>query len=184
MFESFKSKAEAAGCEVHRFASRTEAISFILHFMRAEGVADAPGSFAVWADGPVLKGLETDIFQAQIPGLNFTVTRQLAKDAKIGVTQMDWGIANTGTLAQDSSAVEQRLASALPAIHIALLGTNQIVADLPAMMTKLHPERNQYIALITGPSRTADIERVLAIGVHGPERLVMICVDEMEGMNQ
>ena len=51
-------------------------------------------------------------------------------------------------------------------------------------MTKMHPSKNGYIALITGPSRTADIERVLAIGVHGPERLVIVCVDELGGMNR
>ena len=58
---------------------------------------------------------------------------------------------------------------------------NKIVADLLALMTKMHPDKSNYIALITGPSKTADIERVLAIGVHGPERLVIVCVDELGG---
>jgi L-lactate dehydrogenase complex protein LldG len=179
MFDTFKAKAEAAACEVVRFATRAEALDFILQFMKDEGIVDVPGSYAVWADSPFLEGVDTKILEAQVPGLSFAVTRQRAKDAKIGVTQMAWGIANTGTLAQDSSAVEQRLASALTWIHIALLASDNLVPDLPALMTKLHPSRNGYIALITGPSRTADIERVLAIGVHGPERLVIVCVDEL-----
>jgi L-lactate dehydrogenase complex protein LldG len=183
MFDMFKAKAEGAGCLVHRFATKAEAQDFILQFLRDEGVADAPGAYAVWADSPVLAGIDTKALAGKVPGLKFTVTRQLAKDARIGITQMEWGIANTGTLVQDSSAVEQRLASALTWIHIALVGTGNIVPDLPALMTKMHPERNRYIAFITGPSRTADIERVLAIGVHGPERLVILCVDELGRMN-
>jgi L-lactate dehydrogenase complex protein LldG len=184
MFDTFKAKAEAASCEVVRFATRVEALDFILQFMRNEGIADAPGTYAVWADCPFLKGFDRKDLEAKVPGLKFEVTRQGAKDARIGVTQMDWGIANTGSLAQDSSAVEQRLASALTGIHIALVGTADIVPDLPALMSKMHPGKSAYIALITGPSRTADIERVLAIGVHGPERLVAVCIDELGGRNQ
>lgn len=184
MFDTFKAKAEAAGCQVVRVATRSKALDFILQSMREEGISDAPGSRAVWADSPFLEGMDRKDLARQVPGLTFDVTRQTAKEARIGVTQMGWGIANTGTLAQDSSAVEQRLASTLTFTHIALVGTTDIVPDLPALMTKLHPSRNGYIALITGPSRTADIERVLAIGVHGPERLVVVCVDELGGMNR
>jgi hypothetical protein len=52
---------------------------------------------------------------------------------------------------------------------------------MPTLLGKVHPEDCAYLAMITGPSRTADIERVLTIGVHGPERLVIVFVDEMGG---
>ena len=184
MFDRFKGKAEGAGCEVVRFTTKAEGLAFILGFMRQEGVTEVPGAYAVWADCPFLHGIAKSNLEHELPGLKFTVTRGLTKDARIGVTQMGWGIADTGTLAQDSSAVEQRLASALTWIHIALVGTKNIVPDLPALMTKMHPGKNGYIALITGPSRTADIERVLAIGVHGPERLVIVGVDELGRTDQ
>lgn len=184
MFDKFKAAAEAAGnTEVQRFSTKAEALHFIEGFLKKEEIKDTPGSYAIWADAPILKGVDTTALAAKIPGLKFQVTRELAKNAKIGITQMEWGLANMGTLAQDSSAVEQRLASSLSWIHIALLPSDRIVADLPALMTKMHPSKSNYIALITGPSKTADIERVLAIGVHGPERLVIICVDELGGMN-
>jgi L-lactate dehydrogenase complex protein LldG len=54
---------------------------------------------------------------------------------------------------------------------------------MPTLLTRLRPEVSGYIAMITGPSRTADIERVLTIGVHGPDRLIIVCVDELEGAN-
>ncbi len=183
MFDSFKTRAEAVSAEVHRFGTKAEALNFIEQFMHQEGVADKPQSYAVWADCPFLKGIDTNALAAKNPGLKFEVTRDLAKNAKIGISQMGWGLANTGTLVQDSTKVEDRLASALSWIHIALVATDKIVADLPSVMTKITPKQSGYIAFITGPSRTADIERVLTIGVHGPERLIIVCVDELGGMN-
>jgi len=178
MFTQFKASAEAVGSEVHRFCTKAAALDFIEEFFKKEDIKDTPGSYALWAESPILNGLDTKSLAKKNPGLKFEVTRQLAKEAKICITQVDWGIANTGTIAQDSTAVVQRLAAALPWVHIALLSTDNIVADLPALMSRMHPNQNRYITLTTGPSRTADIERVLAIGVHGPEHLVIICVDE------
>ena len=118
----------------------------------------------------------------KIPGLSFTVSRQAAADALIGISEMDWALTDTGSLVADQTAVEQRLASTLPAIHIALIGTDRILPDKAAVFTRITPATSRYIAFITGPSRTADIERVLTIGVHGPKRLIIVFVDEMEGV--
>jgi hypothetical protein len=74
-----------------------------------------------------------------------------------------------------------RSAALLPAIHIALVPTSGLLADMPALLTRINPQKSAYMAMITGPSRTADIERVLTIGVHGPERLVIVFVDELGG---
>ncbi|HMK43115.1 MAG TPA: lactate utilization protein [Dissulfurispiraceae bacterium] len=182
MFESFMTKAIAAGnTEVQRFGTKAEALDFVVQFMQKEGVSDSAGSYGVWAACPFLDGMDKSGIAQRLPGLKFEFTRETAKQAKVGVTQMDWGVANTGTLAQDSTKVDQRLASALPWIHVMLLPSTNIVADLPALFSKVDPKKSNYIALITGPSKTADIERVLAIGVHGPERVVIVCVDELGG---
>lgn len=181
MFDTFKAKAVAAGnTEVQRFGTKAEAVAFIEGYLKKENVSDAPGSSAVWASGSLLKGVDTKALAAKIPGLTFEVTRDAAKKAKVGITQMEWGIADTGTLAQNATSADQRLASTLPWTHIMLLGTGNIVPDLPSFMAKATPGSSNYLALITGPSKTADIERVLAIGVHGPERVVIVCVDELE----
>ena len=183
MIDFFKIKAEGAGSEVYRFPDEIEALSFILDFLKKEGIAEADGPTAVWADGPFLTRVKKSPLLEKVPGLRFDVTRETAGAAKIGISQMEWAIAATGTLAQDSTKAEQRMASSLPLIHIALLDAGTIVADLPALMAKMHPSQSNYIALISGPSKTADIERVLAIGVHGPERVVVVCVDTLGGMN-
>jgi L-lactate dehydrogenase complex protein LldG len=183
MFESFKTRAEAVSSEVHRFPTKAEALKFIVEMMEKEGIKEAPGQYAVWADCPFLKGIDKDSLTTQFPGLKFEFDRTIAKEARIGITQMDYGLANTGSLVGDQTAIQQRLASSLSWINIAIVGTGSILADMPSLMTKMHPNQTGYIAFITGPSRTADIERVLTIGVHGPERLVIVAVDELGGMN-
>ncbi len=50
----------------------------------------------------------------------------------------------------------------------------------PRSSTRVDPRKSAYLSFITGPSRTADIERVLTIGVHGPERLIIVLVDDLE----
>ena len=92
---------------------------------------------------------------------------------------MDWALADTGTVVQIADTVDQRLVSTLPALHIALVSTASILPNLPALLSRVDPRKTGYLAFITGPSRTADIERVLTIGVHGPARLVIVMVDEL-----
>ena len=173
-----EARAEAVSAEVHRFGRRDDAFAFVFDLLMREGLADRPGSYAVWADCPMLREQPKTSLAKDYPGLKFDVTRTTAADAKVGISQMDFGIADTGTLVQDATAVEGRLASTLPSIHVALLETANIVPNLATAITRVDPNRGSYISMITGPSRTADIERVLTIGVHGPERLVIVCVDE------
>jgi len=180
MYEHFKVRAEGVGAEVHRYRTRNEALDFIRLFLQQEAVADATAT-TVWAPGSFLTGIDTVALSRELPGLNFSVSRQSAATASIGITGMGWALADTGSLVADQTAVEQRLASTLPPVHIALIGTERILPDKAAVFTRINPANSRYIAFITGPSRTADIERVLTIGVHGPKRLVIVFVDEMEG---
>jgi L-lactate dehydrogenase complex protein LldG len=182
MYQQFKARAEGVSAEVFRFETKTAVLEFVMRFLLEEGVADERGCYALWAEGGFLNGMDRQKLRA-IPGLKFEVTRELAADARIGISQMQWALADTGTLVQDSTAIEQRLVSSLTTIHIAIAPTTGILPDMPTLLTRLTPNDSNYIAMITGPSRTADIERVLTIGVHGPDRLVIIFVDEMEGGN-
>ena len=183
MYEQFKARAVGVGAEVYRVETKRDALDFILPFLEKEGMADAPGSYAVWADCPFLEGVDKDALR-QTPGLRFDVSRTLAAQARFGISQLGWGVADTGSLVQDQSAVEQRLVSSLTDIHIALVAPGNIVDNKASLFSRINPQTSRYIAFITGPSRTADIERVLTIGVHGPERLIIIFVDELGGEKQ
>ncbi len=182
MYQQFKLRAEGVSAEVFRFATRDEALEYLLAFLHKEGLADTPQSTALWAECSFLDGIDRAML-SENAGLKFEVTRELAATARFGISQMEWALADTGSLAQNSTAIEQRLVSSLPSIHIALVPTSGILPDMPTLLAKVHPKECAYLAMITGPSRTADIERVLTIGVHGPERLVIIFVDELGGNN-
>ncbi|MDD2541098.1 MAG: lactate utilization protein [Desulfuromonadaceae bacterium] len=180
IYEQFKARAEGVSAEVYRFATKKAALDFVIGFLQEEGLADMPQQSALWAECSFLDGVDRDVMRG-LAGLKFAVTRKLASEARFGISQMEWALADTGSLAQNSTAIEQRLVSSLPTIHIALVPTSGILPDMPALLSRIHPKECAYLAMITGPSRTADIERVLTIGVHGPERLVIVFVDELGG---
>jgi L-lactate dehydrogenase complex protein LldG len=99
----------------------------------------------------------------------------------IGLTMAEFGIAETGTLVIDSSSEEIRLATMISEVHVAVLPTNRIRAgafELEEDLRQVMGTPPNYTAFITGASRTADIERVLAIGVHGPLELHILVLSE------
>jgi L-lactate dehydrogenase complex protein LldG len=180
MYEQFKSRALAVGAEVHRFGTRAAVLEFLLPFLEKEGLTDLPGGYAVWADDDLLDQGEKQHLSG-VPGIRFGVNRPLAAQARFGISRMEWAVADTGSLVQDQSDPSQRLVSSLPDIHVALVPTANIVANKVELFQRINPSTSRYIAFITGPSRTADIERVLTIGVHGPQRLIIVFVDELQG---
>ncbi len=181
MYATFQARAQAVSAEVHRVPDREQALGFLTSLLQAEGIADRPGARAVWADRGFLSAADRERVAAHLPGLDFEVTRQRAAEAKVGVSQFDFAVANTGTLAVAADAVADRLAATLPPVHVALADPARMVPDLGALLGVLGPARTRYLSLVTGPSRTADIERVLTIGVHGPRRLVILFVDGLQG---
>ena len=96
----------------------------------------------------------------------------------VGITKAQAGIAETGTLVLDSSVELNRLVSLVPPVHIAILNASQIYPTLSETLAALQSgeEVSPAITFITGPSRTADIELTIAIGVHGPQELYVIVV--------
>jgi L-lactate dehydrogenase complex protein LldG len=97
----------------------------------------------------------------------------------IGLTMAAAGIAETGTVVVCSTNEEVRLASMIAETHIAILPASSIVADSYDLEPKMIEWMQQpnYTAFVTGPSRTADIERVLALGVHGPLELHILILE-------
>ncbi len=99
----------------------------------------------------------------------------------MGVTTADFGIADTGTLVINSNDEQTRLATMLCEVHVAILAVSDIRETALSMTKELEilvRQKGSYTAFVTGASRTADIERVLAIGVHGPLELHIILVEE------
>jgi len=98
----------------------------------------------------------------------------------IGFSMADYGIAETGTLVLDSSSEELRLATMICEVHVAVLPKSRLRATALELEPELHRAMAvppSYLAFITGASRTADIERVLALGVHGPLELHILLLE-------
>jgi len=99
----------------------------------------------------------------------------------MGFTIADFGIAETGTLVIDSSSEDVRLATMISEVHVAVLPSGRIRQtsyDLEEELRNRFGTAPNYYAFITGASRTADIERVLALGVHGPLELHILVLEE------
>jgi len=94
----------------------------------------------------------------------------------VGVSTAQAAIAETGTLVLDSAYERHRLVSLVPPVHIAIVNASAIVENLSDALTLLQKDKeiSPAITFITGPSRTADIELTLTIGVHGPQELYVI----------
>ena len=98
----------------------------------------------------------------------------------VGFTIADAGLADTGSIVQQSNGEELRLATMVSETHIAVLRTSNIYEDSIAAEKLLLELMDgvAYTAVITGPSRTADIERTLAIGAHGPLELHILLLED------
>jgi len=104
--------------------------------------------------------------------------KELFSDVDAGLTACEAALAETGTLVLASSVKRPRLLSLVPPLHIAVVRAEQVfdtMADWLGDVDAAHMPSN--FILISGPSKSADIEQVLAYGVHGPRALVVLLVD-------
>ena len=140
---------------IEQFAERAEAVS--ARVVRVKSEAEVEDAVARERERAKAAGLSSDVVRASR------------------------GIAATGTCVVATDDEETRLATMLPEVSIIVLNASAIVPDLPDIAPFLRERqtagRASYTSFITGPSRTADIERVSAIGVHGPLELVIILAE-------
>ncbi len=84
------------------------------------------------------------------------------------VSEAAWGIAETGSVVIAASPGEPRARSLLPDVHISLLAADRIVASLQGLFAVVGDRLPSALAIVSGPSRSTDIEQRLTVGVHGP----------------
>lgn len=100
----------------------------------------------------------------------------------VGISAVDFLVARTGSIVLSTATAGGRRLSVLPPFHIAIATPAQIVVSLDEALQQYHSrgesKRSSYATVITGPSRTSDIEKILVLGAHGPKRLAVIVVEE------
>jgi len=176
-FAEFERCAKMASAELFRVKTAVEAkeiVANIAKFTNAKKV--------VTVDNPLQKASGVNEELANMGIAVYTTTTDIAEHAEtadIGISSVEFGVAETGSVAMDGYDIGSRLVSMLPPLHIVFLNSNNIVPGVEEAFEVFSKVFNRgYVSFITGPSRTADIERVLTIGVHGPSRFVVIAVDE------
>ena len=98
------------------------------------------------------------------------------------VVEADYGIAETGTVVLDSADEKLRLATCLAEKLTVLVEASRVrerLEDIVDFLEECSEKEHGYLAFISGASRTADIERVLTIGVHGPREMEVIIIEDM-----
>jgi L-lactate dehydrogenase complex protein LldG len=104
-----------------------------------------------------------------------------ARDCDLGVTTCECLIAQTGSIVVSAFSSGGRALSVLPPTHLVIAHRSQVVPDLTsaiALLRKRYDRRwPSALSVITGPSRTADIEKILVFGAHGPKRLAVYFAD-------
>jgi L-lactate dehydrogenase complex protein LldG len=123
---------------------------------------------AVVTPEPAVDGVAARLADLGVDVSGVTVATCAA--AEIGVTSAFAAIATTGTLVQDSGVAGGRSASLLPPVHLCVLPASRIVATSAEVLRGLGDGRPlpSNLVLITGPSRSGDIEQIMTLGVHGP----------------
>jgi L-lactate dehydrogenase complex protein LldG len=115
-------------------------------------------------------------------GIPFEAREEGMAEASIGITRCEYLVARLGTVMVSSKLSPGRKISVYPETHLVLGYTSQLVPDLKHALSNLKKKyRDQYpsmVSLITGPSRTADIEKTLVMGAHGPRNLFVFLIDD------
>ena len=132
-----------------------------------------------WGEQYLPDGLLENLMQHGIEVIYPTTeTKDGSSKVRVGLTGAIAGIAETGSLLLTGGAGQPLLASLLPEVHIALLHEKNLYPSLGDVITRQELRKSSAAVIISGPSRTADIEMTLTIGVHGPGTLQVILISD------
>jgi L-lactate dehydrogenase complex protein LldG len=120
-----------------------------------------------------------DKFVENAEAAGFVVHRGIAPEIEgAGVSTALYGLADTGSVVLAASPEEPRANSLLPAVHVSLLAEDRILPGLDELFEAVGSDLPSALAIVTGPSRSADIEQKLVVGVHGPGEVHVVLTSE------
>jgi L-lactate dehydrogenase complex protein LldG len=170
---------ESVDSEIERFLGEIKKLSGVGQKLSAIGIEPALRTLVteqnirkatVW-DTPSLKQLRIAKL-LQTLGVELVSPNADKHDmakCDLGITEADFILPETGTIALYSSAEKPRAVSLLPRVHLAIVAPSTLRPDMHQVFAEA--KDNHYLVFITGPSRTADIELTVTLGVHGPKNL-------------
>ena len=186
LLDRFAEVAEDRGWRVHRTPDPENALAHIQSLAESLGVQKA-----VRSDQEVFGQVQVDA-PLEATGISVTIVthgpdssreslRSSIVAADIGLTGADYAVAETGSVIVLPRKGLSRLVSLVPPVHLALVRPEDLVESLDDLflLRRLEYHENggdmgSYLNFITGPSRTADIEQTLVVGVHGPKEVHLV----------
>jgi L-lactate dehydrogenase complex protein LldF len=149
--------------------SLTDLSNLVLSFLREEKIT----RIQAWNASELPRGLLDEL-----KGEGIDVQNQYDPAIRLGLTGVESAIAESGTLVMIGSPTQPLTASLVPEIHIAILPVSKIQKSLPEALASPALRRATAATLISGPSRTADIEMTLTVGMHGPRQVMVFCLTD------
>jgi L-lactate dehydrogenase complex protein LldG len=189
LIDRLVSTATNQGWYVNRALSREDVVDYVLALARDKGAG-----LIVRSNHQVFKQVELDLPLREQGARIITIAkgrnvrdgdlREEMARADLGITGVDYAIAETGTCVLVPRPGVSRLVSLLPPIHVAIVQLDQVyetLDDLFALrrLSFMYGRGNMgsYMSFISGPSRTGDIEQTIVVGVHGPVEVHMLIMD-------
>jgi L-lactate dehydrogenase complex protein LldG len=178
LVERFREECELVSVKVHGAKTRDEArhvLSSIIRESRAKQTMR-------W-DSPLMDLLEIDgVLEAE--GVQTVSSEEKGHLAELGISGADYALADTGTLVLRALPGQDRSVSLLPPVHVAIVESVRILHGLDDLLVRVRQDMKEKgrpdscMTLISGPSKTADIEMTLVLGVHGPKEVHVILLEE------
>ncbi len=182
--------AALRGWNVQRCDGAEEALDYVTSLARSLGATSVARS-----EQEVFETVPVDAAVAGAGGLCWpavydgpssrTEVRQRLAESDMGITGADYAIAETGSVVVLPRRGLSRLVSVVPPVHLAIVRPSDLLGTLDDLfaLRRLEHVRNggdmgSYLNFITGPSRTADIEQTIVVGVHGPREVHMVLLDK------
>lgn len=177
MADRFAAELNAVHGETIRCGSMAEAQAVLARLM-----ADAGATRLAALDRPACREITAVMPTEQVAWAAPDWTPAQMEKMPLGLVAAEHLLADTGTAMIVCNRPEERLMCYLPPFCVVVGRTSQVAEHLSAVWEKVaamaaEPDRRGEFVFVTGPSRTADIEKILILGVHGPKRLVVLLVD-------
>ncbi|MBQ1510564.1 MAG: LUD domain-containing protein [Selenomonadaceae bacterium] len=176
-WKEFEENAKAAAAEIYRLPDMVAAKAKLEELLQE---LEVNKTVAVGGDEyPALAKLFSDLKAEgkEIYTDKFEIAEEVPT-ADLGISTAEFCIGETGSLCVDNYSYEARVTSMMPITNLVFVNANYTTKDVDTAFQVISKVFDKgYMGFVTGPSRTADIERVLSLGVHGPNRLIIFAME-------
>lgn len=178
LLNEFRAKAEPLGVVVQRAGNGEVAAGLVMAWEPVTSAATLVMADELAARSPKLAAAFTECgARLSAPGSPFQT-----RDAPVGLSLASLAVAETGSVLLTEPTLGDRAVGLLTLAQVIVVPTHALVAsldDAAPVLRQLALAGGAFSTLVTGPSRTADIERVLTVGVQGPGRVMVLFVDDL-----